>query len=191
MKFIILILLSLNLNAKNLPLYIYESNVNQPFGKVNPNAPQQIKDYQLMIGKHECLSVARNPDQSWGEPVNMIWSFKYIMNGLAIQDTTLKADGNHSGSIRLYDEKNNQWQINYYSSQVNPKAKSLPMWTGGKKDAKLVYYRDQKAPNGTQGYFRLSFYDISANGFKWIGEWTDKREKSTYPTWKIECKKKM
>ena len=42
---------------------------------------------------------------------------------------------------------------------------------------------------GMEGLFRLTFYDITNNGFKWIGEWVNKDETIEYPTWKIDCKK--
>ena len=181
--------MSIGVKAKMQSLYSFEPNKKYPYGRVNPEASKQVKDFEEIIGQHTCESISRNTDQSWREPVDMIWTFKYIMNGTAVQDSTLKADGKHSGSIRIYDVENKTWQISYYSSQVNPKAKNLPMWTGGKKSEKLVFYRNQKAPNGTDGFFRLSFYDIDKKGFKWVAEWTDKTETTIYPTWKIECKK--
>ncbi len=115
----------------------------------------------------------------------MIWRWKYIMNGMAVQDETLKVDGRHSGSIRQYDSVNKQWNVYYYSSSSVSKA--LPTWHGNKKDGKIILYKDQKVPNGTDGFYRLTFYDIYEKGYKWIGEWTDKAEKVVFPTWKIEC----
>ena len=31
------------------------------------------------------------------------------------------------------------------------------------------------------GFSRLTFYDITDKGFKWIGEWVDPTEKVTFP----------
>ena len=56
-----------------------------------------------------------------------------------------------------------------------------------KKDEKIILYKEQAEPNGVEGYFRLTFYDVSKSGYKWIGEWVDKAEKIVYPTWKINC----
>ena len=56
-----------------------------------------------------------------------------------------------------------------------------------KKDGNIDLDRYQIAPNGTDGFFRLTFYDISSSGYKWVGEWVDKTEKVTFATWKIEC----
>ena len=48
----------------------------------------------------------------------------------------------------------------------------------------------QKAPNGMDGFSRLTFYDINDDGFKWIGEWVDEAGQITYPFWKIDCTKR-
>ncbi len=118
----------------------------------------------------------------------MIWRWKYIMNGMAVQDETLKKDGKHSGSIRQFDKDNLQWNVHYYSSSTTPKP--LSVWIGNKTSkGKIVLYKKQKAPTGADGFFRLTFYDISEKGYKWIGEWTDLQEKIVYPTWKISCKR--
>ena len=76
--------------------------------------------------------------------------------------------------------------MHWYASKT-PSTK-FPVWEGNKKDnGNIVLYKEQKAPNGTDGYFRLTFYDISKAGYKWIGEWVDKSESVVFPTWKIDC----
>lgn len=66
----------------------------------------------------------------------------------------------------------------------------FPVWEGNKKDGKIVLYRKQKAPNGMDGFYRLTFYDMTETGFEWIGEWIDKAETIVFPTWKISCIKR-
>ncbi|WP_299125371.1 DUF4440 domain-containing protein [uncultured Winogradskyella sp.] len=166
----------------------YSASDTNPYGLPNPEAPEQIKDYEALIGKCNCKSVARNQDQTWADAVDMTWEWKYIMNGMAVQDETIKADGKHSGSIRQFIADSSKWYVHYYASG-SPSTK-LPTWEGSKtEDGKIVLYRDQKAPNGTEGWFRLTFYDISDLGYKWVGEWTDKTETTTFATWKIDCKR--
>lgn len=168
--------------------YEYAASKEYPYGRYNPTAPKQVQDYKDLIGECECTSESRKPDGSWAKPVQMIWRWKYIMNGTAVQDETLKEDGNHSGSIRQFDTIKKQWNVHYYSSKVA--SSKLRTWNGNKtKDGKIILYLDQKAPNGTEGFSRLTFYDISDKGYKWIGEWVDKTEKVVFPFWKIECKK--
>jgi len=164
---------------------IYEPSKEFPFGQYNPSAPTELKDYQDLIGTCKCISESRNPDQTWAKPVNMIWTWKYIMNGTAVQDETLKEDGVHSGSIRQYDKDSLRWNVHYYTTRAT--VAILPVWNGNKKDGKIVLYKNHTAPNGVEGFFRLTFYDISENGYKWIGEWTDKTETIVFPTWKISC----
>lgn len=164
----------------------YSVSNENPFGIPNPAAPEQIKDYQSLIGKCNCKSVSRKQDRTWGDPVDMTWEWKYIMNGMAVQDETIKSDGKHSGSIRQFIADSSKWYVHYYASG-SPSTK-LPSWEGGKtENGTIVLYRDNKAPNGTEGWYRLTFYDITDLGYKWIGEWTDKTETTTFATWKIDC----
>ncbi len=186
MKYLIILLLLSSFSM--VSQYEYEPSDDYPFGIANPKAPQQIKDFEPMIGLCDCKSQSRNQDGSWAEPIDMTWRFKYIMNGMAVQDETLKVDGAHSGSIRQFSIDSSKWYVHYYSSNGTPK--TLPAWEGNKKDNKIVLYKEQKAPNGTDGFYRLTFYDMSKTGYKWIGEWVDKTESVTYPTWKIECLKR-
>lgn len=164
----------------------FEPSQEHPFGLPNPDAPKELMDFAPLIGECNCKSEMRNADQSWAEPVDMLWRFKYIMNGMAIQDETLKSDGRYAGSIRQFIPDSTKWYVHYYSSAVP--STTLPAWEGNKtKDGNIVLYREQKAPNGMDGYYRLTFSDIDANGFKWVGEWVDKTESIVFPTWKIDC----
>ncbi|GLR18957.1 hypothetical protein [Portibacter lacus] len=184
---VILLLISFFTGTHLYAQYEYTSSEAFPYGQPNLDAPEQIKDYHLLIGKCNCKSTSRNQDQTWAKPVDMTWTWKYIMNGMAIQDETLKADGRHSGSIRQYNVDSAQWYVHYYSTSSVPQ--TLPTWYDEKEDGKIILYKDQKSPNGQEGYFRLSFYDISTKGYKWIGEWVSLDESIIYPTWKIDCKK--
>lgn len=182
--FIVTVLLSAFSFSQNQ----YSVSDTNPYGLPNPDAPEHIKDFEGVIGKCNCTSVTRNQDQTWAEPEQMTWEWKYIMNGTAIQDETLKEDGSHSGSIRQFIADSSKWYVHWYSSKTP--STTLPTWEGTKKEnGNIVLYRDQTAPNGMEGFYRLTFYDISDEGYKWIGEWTDKTEKVVFPTWKIDCKK--
>lgn len=181
---VLLIFLTTNVFAQ----YNYEPSDVFPYGKLNPEAPKETADFAPMIGLCDCESVSRKQDGTWAAPVKMIWKWKYIMNGMGVQDETLKADGKHSGSIRQFDKDSTRWNVHYYSS-AKP-SPVLSVWNGNKKGNDIVLYKEQNAPNGTEGFYRLTFYEISAKGYKWIGEWVDKSEKIVYPTWKISCTKR-
>lgn len=168
--------------------YDYNSSPEHPYGQYNPKAPAALQDFAPLIGTCDCTSTSRLPDGTWADPVQMTWTFRYIMNGMAIQDETLKEDGKHSGSIRIYDDQKETWLIHYYTSSA-PTGTALPFWTGGKADNKLVFLREQKAPNGAPGDFRLTFYEISTDGYRWVGEWVSADKSIVYPTWKIDCQR--
>lgn len=167
----------------------YEPSKINPYGLRNPNAPEQLDDFKPLIGLCDCDSERRNQDGGWAEPVKMTWKYKYIMNGNAIQDETLKEDGAHSGSIRQFNVDSLKWYVHYYSStSATP---TLSSWEGVKnEDGKIILYKPQKNPSGTDGFSRLTFYDISKSGYKWIGEWVDTTETITYAFWKISCTKR-
>lgn len=166
--------------------YQYEPTAENPYGLPNPEAPQELLDFAPLIGECNCKSVARNADQTWGDPIDMVWRWKYIMNGMGVQDETLKADGKHSGSIRQFIADSTKWYVHYYSSAAP--TTTLSTWEGNKNEAgNIILYKEQKAPNGIAGYFRLTFSDIGSSGFKWVGEWVSKDETIVYPTWKIDC----
>lgn len=167
----------------------YEPSEVNLYGLKNPAAPEQLNDFKPFIGLCDCDSERRNPDGSWAEPIKMIWKYKYIMNGMAIQDETLKADGAHSGSIRQFNRDSLKWYVHYYaSSSVTP---TLSSWEGVKNEnGKIILFKPQKNPSGMDGFSRLTFYDISKTGYKWIGEWVDTAGTITYAFWKISCTKR-
>jgi len=166
----------------------YAQTLENPFGSLNPNAPAQVSDYAPLIGTCDCTSSLRNKDRTWSESQKMEWTFKYIMNGTAVQDESIKEDGSHSGSIRQFIADSSKWYVHWYSN-TSPST-SLPTWEGNKQGDSIVLYKNQKAPNGMDGFYRLTFKNISEEGFNWIGEWVDTSETVVFPTWKIDCIKR-
>lgn len=160
-----------------------------PYGKLNPEAPKETADFAPLMGLCDCVSTTRNADQSWGAPQKMTWKWSYIMNGFGVQDESIKEDGSHSGSIRQFIADSSKWYVHWYSNTTPSTV--LPAWEGGKRGDSIVLYREQKAPNGLDGYYRLTFSDISEKGFEWIGEWVNTSETFSFPTWTISCKKRV
>lgn len=168
--------------------YAYIASEKYPYGQPHPEMPAQFLDYRELIGTCDCTSQQRNPDQSWAEPQPIQWTFKYIMNGMAVQDATLKPDGRHSGSIRQFNADSTRWYVHYFSTASAPA--TLPSWGGERHDDEMILYRPQQAPNGMEGFYKIRFYDISDAGFKWLGVWTNEEETFTFETWKIDCIKR-
>ncbi|MEQ8905156.1 hypothetical protein [Ekhidna sp.] len=185
LTYLVSLLFSLGICAQ----YNYEPTGKNPYGQLNPEAPKQTADFSPLIGTCICKSVTRVDQNTWADTVMMNWTFKYIMNGMAVQDETLKEDGAHSGSIRQYNIDSAKWYVHYYSSSTP--TPTLSSWEGNKNDdGNIVLYRDQAAPNSTPGFYRLTFSNISEKGYNWAGEWVNKTETFTYPTWRIFCRKK-
>lgn len=188
MKSVFLFPLFLLITISAFAQYNYAVSEEYPFGKLNPDAPQEVADYELLIGESKCTSVSRAPDQTWNPKVNMLWRFKYIMNGMAIQDETLKEDGTHSGSIRQFNSDSSAWYVHYFSSSSVPSR--FPVWKGGtNKEGEIILYNEQNAPNGAEGFYKIRFYDITEKSFEWIGTWVNTTETIQFATWKISCQK--
>lgn len=180
---LLLLALSLNANAQNKE---YEPDDQYPYGRLNPTAPEATGDFGPMIGLCDCISVNRNPDGTWQDSLKMEWRFKYIMNGTAVQDEVWRENGMMAGSLRQYNADSARWYVSYYSNASIPA--SLPAWSGAKNDdGNIVLYKDQTAPNGMEGFSRLTFQNITSGGFDWKGEWVSKDESIVYPFWTISC----
>ena len=189
-KLIFLIVVLASSGATGQSNFAFEVSPDHTFGLPDTSYAPQMLDWSPMIGECECKSLSRIDQNTWADTVDMIWRFKYIMNGKAVQDETLKADGKHAGSIRQYNVDSSRWYVHYYTSATAVGA--LPAWEGNVTDGgDIVLYNDQKAPNGMEGKYKITFYNISENGFDWLGEWVSPDESFKYATWKIFCKKRV
>lgn len=166
----------------------FEASEQYPFGQLNPSAPIEVGDYAELIGKSSCLSINRNPDGTWQDTVRMNWTFKYIMDGYAVQDYSIKEDGSHTSSIRQFREDSAKWYVTFFPKNDPPV--SPRVWSG-KKEANedIVLYKDHPLPDGTPGHSRLTFYDISSDSFNWVGNWIKFDESVQFPFWMLHCKK--
>ncbi len=162
--------------------------IPENYGIPHPDAPAKLLDYQEMIGTCDCESVRRNPDGTWQDTVEMIWHFKYILAGHAIQDETWQANGRYATSIRQFNQDSTSWFVTFFSSAGNPGAPTT--WQGKRMDNEIKLSAPQKAPNGMSGVSRLTFYDITNSGFKWKGEWVKDDGSFVYPFWTIDCRKR-
>jgi len=158
-------------------------------GQAAEDAPKEITQWSEMIGKCDCKSQNRNPDGTWQEETDVLWQWKYILGGTAVQDETIKSDGTYTSSIRQYNVDSAKWVVTFFASSTP--AFQPGTWVGNREDGgDFVLFKDQPAPNGTPGDSRLTFSSISEKGFNWIGEWVSKDGNITYPFWKISCVKR-
>lgn len=166
----------------------YSPSAKSPFGQPDPKFEEFLKDYEKLIGLCDCVSVQMGANQQWGKPVNTVWEWKYVMNGKAIQDINRREDGSSSSSIRLYNADSAQWYVTYFSGNLTSTMPST--WVSRKGENPLVLYLPQKAPNGFDGFSRLTFQNITDQGFEWRGAWVDPTGSAVFPFWKIDCKKR-
>ncbi len=167
----------------------HSPNNKHPYGKLAPNTPAALADFAPMIGTCDCRSLKRLSQTEWADTVNMVWSYKYIMNGWAVQDESWDETGSYNSSIRQYIPDSSSWYVTFFSAKTPSSAPST--WVGSKTaDGKILLNRPQKAPNGMEGKYRITFYDITEDGFSWEGAWTTPDESFVYKTWKIWCTKR-
>lgn len=167
----------------------YDPSPVHPHGLPNPEGPTQLLDWADLIGDCQCQSVRRNPDGTWADTTLMHWRWKYILNGMGVQDETFDANGQYNGSIRQYMVDSARWYVHYYSATGPTSA--LPAWEGNKQaNGDIVLYKPQTAPNGMEGFYKITFSDIAPTGFQWRGEWVNTDESIVYPTWTIACEKR-
>lgn len=176
------------LAQSSVDLMQYEPSADHPFGQINPSAPAELADFAPMIGMCDCWSLSRNPDGSWQDTLDMVWKFKYIMNGTGVQDEVWREGEMYAGSIRQFQPDSGKWVVSYFSY---PAVSTSPgVWLGNKQGDDIVLKMPQKAPNGMEGFSRLTFHSMSEEGYSWNGEWVSENGQITYPFWKIGCKKR-
>jgi hypothetical protein len=178
--------LSMAFGQSNIDMQ-YEATKKHPFGQANPVLGDASTNWSEMIGKCNCRSLRRNPDQSWADTTDMVWEFKYVMNGTAIQDISWLPNNTYTSSIRQYHADKREWYVTFFGSAgVSNQPRT---WEGIRKDDQIVLFNDQTAPNGTEGKYKITFSEISDEEFNWNGTWVNMDESFEFLTWQIWCKK--
>lgn len=165
----------------------YEPGVINPFGRPNPAAPEELAQFHFMVGENDCSEERLNSATQQWERSARTWDAHYTMNGFAILDTG-RSGSTSNGNMRIFDPLSGQWQVHFFSMPVYGSG----IWTGGMEQDKMVLRQPQKAP-GTDfdGVSRLTFFNISDQGFSWIGEWVSEDGSVVIPFWRISCWKRQ
>ncbi len=157
----------------------YEPSPSYPFGKLNPKAPPETAQFSFMIGEFACDDKVRQSDGTWLES-KTVWNSSYFVNGGGIQDRYWSKQVVASGT-RIFDKKKGKWIVNYFQTFPTYFA---GIWEGKKEGDKMI----MRAPRG-ENESRLTFHNITKDGFDWIGETVAKDGKAS-PFWIISCKRK-
>lgn len=190
MKILNLLLLMVLLTAcqANLPRVassFYEPSEQYPFGRANPDAPPELAQFRFMVGRNDCSEQRLNNATGDWVAAKRSWDGYYFMNGFAIRDEG-RSGASTNANIRVYDTATQEWVVSFFSAP----AYSSGTWRGKMEGEKLVLRQPQKAP-GTDfdGFSTLSFSNISAQGFDWVGEWISEDGSLVFPFWRIQCQK--
>ncbi|MDA1372108.1 MAG: hypothetical protein O2971_15265 [Proteobacteria bacterium] len=165
---------------------LYEPSAEFPYGRPNPDAPPELAQFDFMVGENDCSEERLNNATGEWDPGQRTWDAYYYINGYAIRDTG-RSGAATNGNLRLFDTAAGQWLVTFYSMP----AYSTGTWAGGMEGGAMVLRQPQKAP-GTDldGFSRLTFSNITQQGFDWVGEWVSADDDSVvFPFWRISCQK--
>ncbi len=167
---------------REIKVYEYEASSEFPFGRLNPNTPSEAAQFDFMIGKCECIDEIKQEDGSWQKSdKSWLWQTQYVMNGYGVMDW-----GRAFRSIRVFDKKQDKWVVTFISA--HPEYFS-GIWKGGKAGNEIVLLRNER-DKGIKYVKRLTFYNISKEGFDWKAESVYK-DGSVKVNGMISCQKKV
>jgi hypothetical protein len=163
----------------------YEPSEQYPYGRANPDAPEELMQFNFMVGRNDCTEQRLNSATGDWTEAERSWDAYYFMNGYAIRDEGRSGSATN-GNIRVYNAEAGEWVVTFFSAPVF----SSGIWRGKKDGENIVLRQAQQAP-GTDldGYSTLTFSNISAQGFEWTGEWISEDGSVVFPFWRIQCQK--
>ena len=141
----------------------YDPSPENPFGLPNPEAPPEIAQFAFMIGEFATEEHIRNSDGSWRRS-QATWNARYFLNGHGIMDYYWnEEEGFATTNIRIYNAKEKAWYVTFFRGPGNGVVSG--QWIGRMEGENMVLWQGDK----NQGS-RLTFSNISQNGYDWIGE---------------------
>ena len=157
----------------------YEPNATYPFGRINPAAPPETKQFSFMIGEFDCSDEIINPGTGKWVKMPAIWNAKYFLNGHGIQDQYW-SPAFATSNIRIFDAKNKKWKVTFFRMPGYSPSTAVD---GEIEGGKLVMRTGTKENGGA-----FTFFNISENGFEWVGE--NIREGKATKFWTSSCKRR-
>ncbi len=83
------------------------------FGRLNPEAPPETRQFAFLIGEWECTQKAMAPDGRSYRESTATWSGRFILDGWAIQDDWVSprpgGGSFHGTNIRSFNPKTRKW----------------------------------------------------------------------------------
>ncbi len=156
----------------------YEVNSAFPFGRLNPKAPPETKQFDFMIGEFDCNDRILNPATKKWFKFKAIRRATYILNGYAIHDQNWTPLLN-STNIRSFNPKTKQWEVTYFKYPNY----YTGVWKGGMEGENMVVRQGTGAKES-----RLSFFNISKDSYSWKAE--RMVEGKFAINWEFTCKRR-
>ncbi|MCB0373241.1 MAG: hypothetical protein KDD31_09555 [Muricauda sp.] len=171
-------------------LTAFEASPGFPYGIPNPKAPEQIRDFDDLIGTCDCKSLQYRPGVA-NDTLPLLWKWKYILNGNAVQDEGWFGNDDtfqsSFTSIRILDPATKKWTVPFFIPQLRGDPQ---IWKGGRENDVIVLRKEQKSNSGDDIQSILTFSNISDDGFNWEGKIVNHTKNTSRVFWRIWCKKR-
>jgi hypothetical protein len=151
--------------------------VEQPFGKPNPNAPAALSQFEFLIGRWRCEAKIKVADGQW-QTFHATWLGRYILDGYAIADEYRMIGPTGELivlglNVRAYDASRQIWNIKWLNALAGTWTDLGPEELGGVTfDGQSIIYAF-KEPVAAHAYTRVAYTNISGRHFTWRGEKSD------------------
>jgi hypothetical protein len=151
--------------------------IDQKFGKPNPDAPTALSRFAFLIGRWRCEAKVR-PDNGEWQTFEAAWLGRFILDGYAIADEYRMT--NSSGEMivlgmnfRTYDVTKQIWNIKWLNALAGTWTDLGSEEFGGVRfDGQSIIYAF-KEPVADHAYTRATYINHSTRHFTWRGEKSD------------------
>lgn len=151
--------------------------VDQEFGKPNPNAPAALSRFAFLIGRWRCEARVKLANGEW-QTFQATWLGRFILDGYAIADDYRMTDSSGKlivlgTNLRAYDATKHIWNIKWLNALTGTWVDLGPEELGGVSfDGQSIIYVFKETVAG-HAYMRATYTNISKNHFTWRGEKSD------------------
>jgi len=151
--------------------------VEQEFGKANPNAPAALSQFAFLIGNWRFEASVKEADKGW-QTFQGTWLGRFILDGYAIADEYRMTGP--SGelivlglNLRTYDASKQSWNMKWLNALAGTWVDlGLDELGGVRVDGQSIIYA-MREPLAAHAYTRATYTNITDNYFTWRGEKSD------------------
>ena len=174
------------LGPKNLyvlaPLMILLSQLSASLwaeSERHPNAPEQLAEFEFLLGKHNCEDVLTDLDGS-SRKLASTWVGRYVLDGHGIQDSYTNGEFSAT-NIRTFDAEKNQWRVIY----VREPGGITGTWEGHAVSERNIVLERIFDWQGEGAISRLVFEQRGPERFEWRSEYES--GSNIYVDWTSSC----